>query len=329
MKTLHTEANQYRGINAHLHSLYQHEGDKWQRFHSAHIIHLVGDLQVILRPLGYEAQPEVGLQVRLPGQNRGPLRSDVAIMDRQPAGRFPIPVPVAPAAGERVVPLPALISSEQDEEDEYMAIAIRQNQADADADGPIIAWIELLSPGNKPGGGNVAKYTEKRRELLELGIVYVELDYLHASPTSFEAIPAYQPRRKGGQREPEARPYCITVIDPRPAWQEGEGRFREFRVDEPIPSVTIPLAGSDRISFDFNVTYQFTFRLLNSGRRSNYAALPVAFELYSPDDQARILSRMIAVMRAAQRGDNLEQAPGPVEYLPLEEAQRQFESLRE
>jgi hypothetical protein len=327
MKAITTDTNQYRGINAHLHSLYQHDSDKWQRFHSVHITHVAMALQDILLPLGYEAQPEAGLQVRLPGQNRGQPRSDIAIMDRQPSRRFPIAVPVAPIGGQRVMPLPDLLTTERDEEDEFMAIAIRQDQPETDEDGPIIAWIELLSPGNKPGGSNFSRFTEKRRDLLELGIVYIELDYLHASPASFETVPSYQPRKRGGQREVSATPYRITVIDPRPVWNEGEGRFSEFTVDDPIPNVIMPLAGTDRISFDFNVIYQYTFKAMYFGRRINYAALPVAFELYSPDDQARILSRMIAVLQAAARGENLEQPPRPIDCLPLDEARRIFERL--
>ncbi len=324
MKTLHTETNQYRGINAHLHSKLQAESG-WRGFHGVHITDLAKALQVQLRPLGYIARAEQGLQVRRLDDSGTSRVADVAIIDQRLANRFPVAVPVAATAGEIVFPLADLVV---DEIDEYTGISIRRLEADEDGKLPTVAWLELLSPGNKPGGGDFDTYNHKRRELLEKGLVFIELDFLHASPTSFESLPSYQPRKRGGQREAEATPYRITVIDPRPTLDEGEGRIRGFYVDDPIPTMTIPLAGSDRISFDFNAPYQRSFTEMYYGNEVNYAELPVAFDLYSLDDQARILSRIVAVLQAAERGENLEQPPQPVECLPLDEALRLFEQLR-
>jgi hypothetical protein len=323
MRTLHTDTNQYRGINAHLHSKLQAESG-WRGFHGVHITDLAKALQVQLRPLGYIARAEQGLQVRRLDE-RGTTRiADVAIIDQRPADRFPVAVPVTAVAGEDVIPLTALLA---DEIDEYTAIAIRRLEADEDEDMPTVAWLELLSPGNKPGGGDFDTYNHKRRELLEKGLVFIELDYLHASPTSFEGLPSYRPRQRGGQRAASATPYRIMVLDPRPTLHEGEGRSKGFSVDEPIPTMTIPLAGSDRISFDFNIPYQRSFTEMYYGNEVNYAVLPAAFDLYSPDDQARILSRMIAVLRAAERGENLEQPSQPIDCLPLDEAHRIYEQM--
>ena len=38
---VHQRDNQYRGVNAHLHSLLQREGGGWEMFHAAHITHLI------------------------------------------------------------------------------------------------------------------------------------------------------------------------------------------------------------------------------------------------------------------------------------------------
>ncbi len=326
MKTIYSRINQYRGINAHLHSLFQ-ASSGWRGFHGNQITHIAAALQDVLIPLGYIAQTEEGLQVRRLDEGSTTRIADVAIIDTNPAERFPIPVPVASRTNEAYLPLRELIALEDDAIDEYMAIAIYRLQDNQTALGPMVAWLELLSPSHKPGSSDFSSYVHKRRQLLRQGIIFIELDYLHASPTTLERLGSYQPRHKGGPRMPGAHPYYILVIDPRPSWEDGEGRWVGFDVDEPIPEMLLPLAGADHITFNFNAAYQRSFTELFYGRRVNYAALPLAFDLYSPDDQARILSRMIAVMQAAERGENLEQPPEPVETLPLDEALRQFDAM--
>src|SRR5262245_50751774 len=55
--------NQYLGINAHLHSLWQAEGG-WNNFHNRHIGDLAGLLRQKLLPMGYTATIEESLQIR-------------------------------------------------------------------------------------------------------------------------------------------------------------------------------------------------------------------------------------------------------------------------
>ena len=54
--------NQYRGINAHLHSQWQAHGN-WAGFHTRHIGDLAGLLRRQLYPMGYVAEIEESLQV--------------------------------------------------------------------------------------------------------------------------------------------------------------------------------------------------------------------------------------------------------------------------
>jgi hypothetical protein len=64
------------------------------------------------------------------------------------------------------------------------------------------------------------------------------------------------------------------------------------------------------------------------GNRVNYGELPQNFDRYSEADQQRILCRMLAVLKAAQAGVDLEKnAPLPVESLSLDEAREQFEAI--
>lgn len=45
MEEVRSIKNQYLGINAHLHSLWQAEGD-WDEFHASHIIYLANALKI-------------------------------------------------------------------------------------------------------------------------------------------------------------------------------------------------------------------------------------------------------------------------------------------
>ena len=67
----------------------------------------------------------------------------------------------------------------------------------------------------------------------------------------------------------------------------------------------------------------------SGGQRVDYAQLPLNFDRYRPDDQARIANRMLAVLKAAQDGIGLEvSAPLPVEAIPLESALERLKSFR-
>lgn len=144
---------------------------------------------------------------------------------------------------------------------------------------------------------------------------------MHEYPPTFERIlsyPRYNPH-----------PYRIIIIDPRPAIESDLFFMHEFNVDEPIPEMVIPLNGDDFLKFDFNLPYQHTFAASFYGDKVDYTRLPVNFDAYSDSDKACTLTRMLAVIAAAQRNDDLEQAPQALEILPLEEALKQYQNFRE
>src|SRR5436853_7332364 len=83
---VHSIKNQYVGINAHLHSLWQAQGG-WVEFHTRHIVHLADALKAVLLPMGYTAALEPSLQIRRidsPQPSEYP-ESDVSIYDLNPA----------------------------------------------------------------------------------------------------------------------------------------------------------------------------------------------------------------------------------------------------
>lgn len=108
---------------------------------------------------------------------------------------------------------------------------------------------------------------------------------------------------------------------------QGKLYVYHFDVDQPIPTVTIPLSAKDSIDFDFGLPYERMVEMeLFTLEKVDYRVLP-NFDHYTPTDQARIANRMLAVLEAAQKGIDLETGPFPVKEIPLEKALAQIEAL--
>ncbi len=310
--------NQYLGINAHLHSFWQGMG-KWNRFHNYYVSQLMGALKAQLLPMGYTAELEESLQIRRLGDDR-PRRpkADVMIRDLEPH-RSSQSAP-SPGNGMQMLTVAELLE-EVDTEHPYSAIVISERLSDFKP-GEAVAWIELLSPSNKGDGSDANAYIGKRWVLLEQGVVFVELDYLHETPPTFHKLGDYS------RDESNSHPYRIVVLDPRPDFRNGPTSINEFDVDNPIPSVTIPLNAGDYVAFDFGKVYQKTFIDGLYGYDMNYAELPMRFDRYSKEDQTRIAARTLAVLEAACNGVDLETGPFPVKSVELETALAQLEVLK-
>lgn len=298
--------NQYPGINAHLHSYWQAEGG-WNNFHNRHIGDLAGLLRQKLLPIGYTAIMEESLQIRRIGDDPQKRRADILI-----GGHHPPHPPERRSASAAALTVADMVITEEDIEKPYRALAVH-DQEDTHHLFPI-AWIELLSPTNKGYDQDAQTYQIKRRLLLEKGLVFVEIDYLHETPPTFTRLGDYT------QGQATSHPYRIVVLDPRPDMQTGPVERDEFDVDQPIPAVNIPLNGDDVLHFGFGAAYQKTFEEMAYGLESiDYSQLPMNVDRYRPDDQARIAARMLAVLRAAREGVDLEaNAPLPVEPVSLE-----------
>jgi hypothetical protein len=314
MQSVRSIKNQYPGINAHLHSYWQ-GAKKWNRFHNVHIADLMKLLRAQLRPMGYTATIEESLQIRRTGESTHEPKSDLLIRDMsfQPAARFPRRL----ESSAPVITIEALLGDE-DREHPYSAVAIYVQTEEA-IQGEPVAWIEILSPTNKRGGPDTGRYVQKRDLLLQTRLVFIELDYLHETPPTFWRLADYS------HDEIEAFPYRIVVADPLPDEKTGLAYPYEFSVDQSIPTVKIPLNGDDVIDFDFNHAYRKTFEESLYGDDVDYNQLPMNFDRYHPDDQAKIVSRMIAVIKAAREGVDLEAAaPLTVELMTLEAGLKQL-----
>jgi len=299
MAALKTVLNQFRGINPLLHSQLQTEGG-WDNFHVNHISDLTRFLQRDLRSMGYLAQAEQSLQIRRREEVTRSPESGVTIYD--PVHRVPAHTILR---GGLALSVPELLELNEDDLATYRAIGIYQKSGD-DSRGDAVAWLELLSPANKPGGRHFAAYREKRTALLQAGLVFIELDYLHHQAPTI-AVSVYPDH-------PESSCFRILLIDPRPDWLNGEGRVYPIHVDEKLPTLSIPLKANDILAFDFDIPYQQTYEGLFFGDEVDYATLPPAWDRYSTEDQARILSRLLAL----RDGEEI------VQQLTLKEAQQRW-----
>lgn len=289
--------NQYVGINAHLHSYWQAQGG-WHEFHTAHIANLAHHLKVQLLPMGYTAGIEQSLQIRLDDVPYGDPESDVTVYDvqrRVDQVRPDIAAPVVPGAAP-IIELDEFMI----ERSEYRALAIYKT--DQGRRGEVIGWIELLSPSNKAGGSITNQYIFKRQALVRSGLTFVEIDYLnHTRPTL--------------NRFRDGLPYHIFLFDPHPDFYSGLAYPYAFAVDDPIPTVKIPLKGADLLEFDFGKPYQATLaEQFFAQDFIDYAEVPHGMDYYRPEDKKRIFRQMEAIEKAVRAGVDLEaNAPLPVE----------------
>ncbi|MBI1279301.1 MAG: DUF4058 family protein [Anaerolineaceae bacterium] len=283
--------NIYHGVNAHLNSLLQHEYGGWEVFHNSHITDILRAVDVAL-PVGYLAEAERGLQIRTIQIDEEDAyfrmkrpRPDITIHHTDPIAERKI----GPLGLDAAIPTreyPALASLEYGEDVYLNAVVIREILETGEIGKPI-TWIELLSPTNKPPGQGFVQYREKRITALKSGIALVEIDYLHETRSPISNSLSYLDREDG------ATPYMITITNPRPDLQLGRTQEFGFHVDQAIPTVKIPLKGTDSITVNFQTVYNQTYESIKVfSYRVDYDSLPVGMDNYDATDQKQILAVM-------------------------------------
>jgi len=277
---IRSDKNEYRGVNAHLHSFFQNvEG--WEGFHGKHIADIAEALSAIM-PAGYLVSTEKSLQIREIYPDTGKViltRPDVMIHDTQPSSS-----PTHSRLEGATLTQPLIEALFEVDEDYYTSIVIL-----ADDDSPLgrpITHIELLSPSNKIGKG-FEQYHQKRLATLKAGIALIEIDYLHETPPTLNHIPSYADKQHG------AFPYHISISQPIPSFERGTSATYGFFVDESIPPISISLMNHQQIMLNLDGVYQKTFLSINLYRHlADYSILPQHFESYLPDDQTKIQAIM-------------------------------------
>jgi len=156
--------------------------------------------------------------------------------------------------------------------------------------GKPVTRLELLSSLNKPGGENHAAYLTQHAYTIHSGLNLVEIDLLHESPPLLQSIPSYL------KREKHAYPYAILVTKPSLTSNDGHISVYSFRIEEPLPTIYVPLADDDVIAVDFDAVYNRTFESRRVFRMViDYHLEPARFQTYSPEDQERIRAKMAAI----------------------------------
>ncbi len=82
-----------------------------------------------------------------------------------------------------------------------------------------------------------------------------------------------------------ATPYYIAVTDPR---THDQTAIYRFGIDQPMPTLHIPLLSDEFIPCDFNQVYQETFEDGRFGEEVEYQHDPPHMNTYSPPDQQKI-----------------------------------------
>lgn len=307
---LHYPQNLFRGINPILNSRLIAGG--WHSFHTVHITDLMKLLRRGLHPIGYTANIEQSLQIRRDSAIIGTPESDVSLYDVSKKSQYP--TPFSGSSTEHLIPVLDLLHLGDDEIAQPRAIGVYTYQQRPDVLGELVGWLEFLSPSNKPTGQDASYYRAKRLELLKKGLVFIELDYLHNTPPTFDTIPPYRLVRKGIPDDFVGHPYRIVMMDTRPSLQEGMAKVSEFDVDSPIPSLNIPLNRGDSLIFNFDEAYQKTFDDGLYGDLVDYSTLPDDMVRYSPNDQARILTRLCHIR------EKIIYPPNELTLLPISNA---------
>lgn len=310
--SLHALNNQYQGLNLHFHEAIQTDGNLWKDFHGVYMVYLLTALKKVLRPLHYDARIEQGLQIQLEGRLATP-QSDISIFDTDP-NRYGYPS-IRDHDGTITMPIAELLAIDLTDLDYYNAIAIRQHTDDEKTP---VAWLEVLSPSNKHGNGR-EEYQQKRERLLRSGVVFIEADFIPRYPPTYGGIPPYNPRYP----LENAAPFWLIITDPRPDLQSGQAILYPFGVDEPLPSVVIPLQGDDRLSFSLDAPYQRMFEEQFYGDKADYAMIPPWLTAYTPAHRQRIVSRLLTILSHDGPPEN-HPLPRQFDDLPLESALERF-----
>lgn len=260
--------NRYRGVNAHLMSRLQHEGG-FQSFHSLFIAKLTFALNKVL-PEQYWAKSEDTLSILQTFGNGKPIHRTVVpdVSLREAAA-------VQSSTGAAVDIVPSLYVDAPQPQDIRRPLSTVIYHT---LEGKPVSVIELLSPSNKRGDRERSEYREKRYLLTRSGLALTEIDLLHEMPSIIDDLPPYP-------LDPSAHPYYIAIS---PAYGSSKTAVFWVGLNQPVPTLPIPLGENETVLCDFDQVYQETFEEGRFGYEVDYTQEPPHMQSYSPADQAQI-----------------------------------------
>lgn len=279
--TLYFEHNLYRGVNAHLHSDFQANGDGIG-FHSSYIVLLARTISEIL-PSQYMIDIVKSMQLKTFHPDTG----EPLVYFRQKRNHNHPTKGIRLSDSNVVSWIYPLNETFVFSEDCFLSAILIYKRDSSTFFGKPITQLELLLPSGKLSGDGYLQYHEKRQLLLERGLQLIEIDLFHGTDSPIGGIPSYT------ARESNASPYYIAMNIPIPDIKNGKIKVYGFGVDQPIPSLDIPLNSINTITVDFDAPYQKAFQFTKAySLRSDYSQPPLNFDRYTKADQARILAVM-------------------------------------
>lgn len=170
-----------------------------------------------------------------------------------------IPAPAEPPSGRGLPVAEATVvvterQTLEDEEEQESAIYVREARTER-----LVTVVEILSYSNKTTGNEKhARYLLKRQALLGEGVHLVEFDLLRWGQRILPGLPA--------------QPYHILVsrADDRP-----HSRVWSFGLDQPIPTVPLPLIGPDEyVPIPLQTAFEAIYQARNFRARLDYTRDP-------------------------------------------------------
>ena len=309
-----TKVNQYLGANAHFQSYCQTDNapvmaglssrQRWRMFHSQYIVACANALTEQLEPYGYVAQVETSLQIRDIDNE-----SDVTIVyDPPPDLAYPLPVSATATASVITVPLDVALGVQDEARPNAVAVqSMRSGQSRP------VAWIEILSPANKPGGRHAREYAHKRADIVNLGIPLIEIDVLHKQSPVVGGLPIYcrwDADLAQYVTNSNAYPFLISILGA--SLLGPDALIYPFSVDDPFPIIPIPLLETT-YPFDFGIPYHVAFTQSGNYRVVDYDEMPQQMTAFTPQDLGVIRQRMATVQAYVRKFglDKLQEGPFP------------------
>jgi len=167
-----------------------------------------------------------------------------------------------------------------------------------DEPGTPVVWIELLSATNKPGHTHHKAYQEKRRDVIASSQILIEIDYLHQTRPVIMRLPRYMPDNSG-DIEAGAAPYYVAITDP----HKIRADLYQFKTEEPLPTLPIPLNVQLTIPFALNTAYNATLYGGyggGAGKWLDYSQLPIDFETFSRPRSGSDRGTLVDACRSAR-----------------------------
>ncbi|PJF30151.1 MAG: hypothetical protein CUN52_04710 [Phototrophicales bacterium] len=265
--------NPFAGINPLLHEILLTQ-DRWQEFHQVFLTQCLMILRQKLADTHYTVSLEQTVKIQSMYENMARYRPDWLIKIKKSDLPIPASSPNRATATLAIVDIMDL----DDPEPEPLSLVIRKSEDDLP-----VAWIELLSPSNKLPFDGYYQYRLKRQVIVEAGIVFIELDFIHNQSPTFR----YLDYSKG---EIDAYPFHIAVLIPNPGIETGVAHVEHFHLMQKIPTLRIPLLGDDTVALNLNDVYQDIYA------RGAYAKeiarkMPLLIT-YHPADREKILAHL-------------------------------------